>query len=171
MAPLASSQFIAHLSDNDVRFDYTVYQDYAMVVSFTLRSKAYSFNLTRWKGARAQFKFLDSFHSFMVRDETMFGSRIVEEDGIRFDMSVEQRINAVVQGAIDVIFTLNKIVHAFERSVLDYAVWYREKRPQTDTYSQLITLMCCHSIVHSDFMAPGIAYPLVQFADEEEFGS
>jgi hypothetical protein len=78
-------------------------------------------------------------------------------------MEDEHRVAAVVQACKDVIHTLDRILAAYERSVLDYACWYREKHPETDTYSQLITLVCCHCIVHSDFLAPNLNYELVVF--------
>ena len=50
---------------------------------------------------------------------------------------------------------------------LDYVCWHREKHPETDTYAQLITLVCCHCIVHADFLAHNLNYELILFPDRE----
>ena len=78
-------------------------------------------------------------------------------------MTHAQRIAAVVQGATDVTSTLNTIVHEFPRSVLDYATWYCDTHPETNTYRELITLVCCEAIVDSKFTAPNVTFPLLQF--------
>lgn len=168
MAPRDVGSFIHQLWGHHIEFAYTVRQDFSVTVGFSLTGKPYSFNLTRWKGPSAQAKFLNLFFKSKRRDARTYGTTAIDEDGLpSYAMSEEQRIAAVVQASKDVIWTLDRIVHEFERSVLDYAVWYREKHPETNTYGELITLMCCHAIVHSDFMAPNISYPLVRFPDEQ----
>lgn len=165
--PRDVGSFIKGLGGQDLEFTYTVRGDYSVTLGFTVRGKPYSFNLTRWKGATAQARFLGLFFAHKPRDAGLFGAEVTGQDDLPvYRMTEEQRIAAVVQASKDVIWTLDRITHEFERSVLDYAVWYREKHPETNTYSELITLVCCHAIVHSDFMAPNISYPLVQFAEE-----
>ena len=66
---------------------------------------------------------------------------------------------------MDIMRHLDQIFTAHKRSVLDYAVWYREKKHKdADTYAHFIQLVTCHCIVHADFLAPGITYDVVPFA-------
>jgi hypothetical protein len=166
MAPRDVGSFVADLLGQHIEFSYSVKQDYSVNLEFSLHGKPYSFNLTRWKGSVAQAKFLGLFFQSGQRDATEYGNITIDGDGLPvYYMTEEQRIAAVLQASRDIISTLDLIVKAFERSVLDYAVWYREKHQETNTYGELITLMCCHSIVHSYFMAPNITYPLIQFPE------
>lgn len=168
MAPRDVGSFIASLTGHDIEFRYSVKQDYSVSLEFMLHGKPYSFSFTKWKGAIDQAKFLSSFFRSRERDAEQYGIASVDSNGLPvFTMTEEQRVAAVVQASRDVITTLDMIVHEFVRSVLDYAVWYREKHPESNTYGELITLVCCHSIVHSDFMAPNITYPLIQFPDDQ----
>jgi hypothetical protein len=52
-----------------------------------------------------------------------------------------------------------------QREIIDYAVWYREriKGDETTLYSKYITVMTCHNIVHTSFMAGRVTYDLVEF--------
>ena len=68
-----------------------------------------------------------------------------------------------LQAVLDIIRHLDQIFQANKRVVLDYAVWYRDKNKEVDTYTQFIQLVTCHCIVHSDFLAPGVTYPIVHF--------
>lgn len=70
----------------------------------------------------------------------------------------------LMQAVVDIMCHLDQIFRANKRSVLDYAVWYREKHKDADTYAQLIQLVTCHCIVHADFLAPGVTYDIVPFA-------
>ena len=67
------------------------------------------------------------------------------------------------QVVLDMMRHLNQIFTANKRSLLDYAVWYREKHKELDTYAQFVQLTTCHCIVHADFLAPGLSYPIVPF--------
>lgn len=166
MAPWCQTAFVLPVRGYATSFSCTVHEDFRASICFSFFGKPYSFSCTRWKGTVAQTKFLTLFFDGYSRAPEMFGRMIipVEEGGIAtFDMNEDQRVAAVVQACKDVIFTLDLILSSYECSVLDYACWYREKHPETDTYSQLITLVCCHCIVHSDFLAPNISYELVVY--------
>ena len=60
-------------------------------------------------------------------------------------------------GHVDRIWRKNK------RSILDYAVYYREKYPQTETYAQYMSLVTCHCIVQADFLSPDVFWEVVPF--------
>ena len=163
MAPRLTGEFKQMLQDIEIQFRFSVKQDYAVSLEFTMRGKPYSFNLIRWK-QKGQSKFLPLFHEHSGRVLEEFGQIIYTDDMMPvFQMTEDQHVAAVLQATKDVLTTLDKIVQHYERSVLDYCVWYRENHQETGTYSELITLMCCHCVVHSNFLAPNISYEIIKF--------
>lgn len=82
-------------------------------------------------------------------------------------MQVLQKRNVVIQGCKDIIICLNQILKQYQQSVIDYAKWYSEMNKNTDTYSDYITLVTCHSIIHSEFLRPNVRWKVIKFQDEE----
>eukprot|EP00798_Chlamydomonas_sp_ICE-L_P006050 gene6050-biopygen1164 len=71
-----------------------------------------------------------------------YGSLTVDDSGVpTFNMTTAQKVNAVIQGAKDVMACVDEIGTRHQRSVLDYAVWYREKHTCWDTYENYITML------------------------------
>ena len=132
---------------------------------------------------------MQRFHDHTPRDEAQFGKLVTNAEGQPFpNLDMDQKWNCLVQvrgqsvfeevvvflltcscrqcqmqAVLDIIRHLDEIWKANKRVVLDYAVWYREKHKEDDTYTQFIQLVTCHCIVHSDFLAPGVTYPIVPF--------
>lgn len=164
MAPRGHGEFETVLQGSRVRCGYTVHQDFAVALEFQLRGRPYSFRLTKWK-QRGQGGFLPLFFDYRVRDAATFGTMRYDADTLPvYERTEAQHVAVVVQAAKDVMRCLDQIVGTLERSVLDYAVFYRERHTETNTYSQYITLVCCHCITHANFLAPQVNWPLVQFA-------
>jgi hypothetical protein len=78
-------------------------------------------------------------------------------------MTRNQKIRMVRQACEDLMQCLDLLVQKYARSILDYAVWYREKHTESDTYCEYITLVCAHSIAHTKFLAPNVRWELVRF--------
>jgi hypothetical protein len=142
-----------------------VYSTYLCIVDFSLYGQPYTFTIDKWRSSRLR-KFLEMFHAHASRVIDQFGCILSDSEGnLSNNMDVRQKVNAAVQGCKDVMGCLDKIAKHYKRSVLDYAVWYRERRPRRDDegYSQFITLLICHLIVHADFLAPNVQWELVEF--------
>lgn len=141
----------------------TLARSYATSIDFSLNGSPYTFHVERW-ASRGFARFITLFFAHEERDPSTYGAIIECADGaVNIQMNVTQKCNAIVQATKDVMSCLNKVSTRYRRSVLDYAVWYREKHPEEDTYSQFITLRTCHCIVHSDFLAPNLTWELVTF--------
>ena len=55
------------------------------------------------------------------------------------------------------------------RCVLDYAIFHCERGKQA-TFEEYIHLVACHCLVNSNFFAPNMSYPLVDYcSDEQQF--
>lgn len=140
----------------------TVTQSYAATINFTLFGKPYTFTITKWQ-ARGQANFIRLFYS-LPRDANVFGAPMFNDEGMLVQApSVRQKTQAIIQACQDVLACVNAIFHRHGRSLLDYAVWYRERHPEEDTYSQYITKITAHCIVHADLLAPNVAWELVLF--------
>ena len=121
--------------------------------------------MDRWR-ARGLSRFLQTFHAHKPRSNVEFGQiRESPEGSITLDMSCEQKIAAVIQGCHDIIASLAQIAQRYQRSVLEYAIWYRERHQGEDTYAEYITFRTCHCIVHSDFLTPNLTWDIVRFTD------
>lgn len=141
-----------------------IFTSWTTLVDFSLFGVPYLFSITKWRSQRFA-KFMERFYDHCERDPAMFGTCAHDADGLfNLDATVDQRANAVVQAVKDVLACLDKICVKYQRCVIDYALWYREKyRPATCTYSHFITLVTCHCITHVDFMTPNITWDVVQF--------
>jgi len=141
-----------------------IFDTYLTVIDFTIHGTPYTFTITKWQSKLLR-GFLERFHAYTPRDEVQFGHMEVDEEGnTNLVMNLDQKINTVVQASKDVLGCLDKISNYYKRSVLDYAVWYREKYPvMEERYNQLITKLTCHLIVHTDFLAPNLHWDVVEF--------
>ena len=77
------------------------------------------------------------------RDPAMFGT----VDGV---LASSQKIYCVLRASIDVMAYLNKMTTRIQSSVLDYAVYYRERKGSYETYSKYITTVTCHNIIYGE---------------------
>lgn len=151
-------------------------------LTFEFLARSYSFTVTRWSGSGLR-RFMRMFHRARERDERTFGrARPMEEDDdyLCVDATPAQRINIVVQMCRDIMAALDAIGKRQQRSVVDYAIWFRERkypalRRERDElgvldpdYCETITLLACHLIIHVDFLYPSSTYDLVVFAYPDE---
>lgn len=151
--------------DSTVRVTVTILYNYSTALDFTLFGMPYTFNVPTWQ-SRGLARFLVLFHAHTKRDAHEFGVVTENEEGVpNIQMNVMQKTSAVFQACKDIMFCLDKIARKHRRSVLDYAVWFREMRLDESTYSQYITRRTCHSVVHSDFIAPDVKWEEVRAFD------
>ncbi|CAM9998072.1 unnamed protein product, partial [Ectocarpus fasciculatus] len=127
-------------------------------IDFSLFNIPYTFTILSWS-RRGLAKYLNLFHEFVQRDVAQYGLRVEDSTA----MTVSQKLNCVEHGCRDFVTCLGQIGTVHQRSMLEYAVWYRELHVNPATYEQFITLMTCHCIVHNDFMAPNVLWTVVEF--------
>jgi hypothetical protein len=159
-----SSSFNAVVMGLTVKIELEIRSTYEACINFSLHGMPYTFTITRWS-RRGFAKFATIFFNYKQRDPARFGHFSEDADGtVNFSMTTDQKLNVIEEGIRDIISCINMIGVKYQRSILDYAVWYREKYPNDDTYESFITLYACHCIVHSDFMAPNITWEVIQFS-------
>ena len=112
--------------------------------------------MTRWQQkAFSAFKWKSHL---VYQDTSKYGSSEYDDFGdlvssdSTANSTAEQNRRIVLQSVKDVYLHLNSILLQQPRSILDYAVWYREKYgTDITTYSKYIQLVIAYCIVHSDF--------------------
>eukprot|EP00798_Chlamydomonas_sp_ICE-L_P027517 gene27517-biopygen12961 len=162
-ASLSTTTFKSRIMGTSVNVSLTIRNTYEATMEFTLFGAAYTFTVTRWS-RKGLSSFLLLFFAYKCREAADFGSLTVDDNGVpTFNMTTAQKVNAVIQGSKDVMACVDEIGTRHQRSVLDYAVWYREKHTCWDTYENYITMLACNCIVHTDFLAPGVTWELVTF--------
>ena len=147
--------YLWKVSDTDVKATATVdMTTYETDIDITYMRRAYTFHITKWR-TRGLNTLLEVFHTATPRDATTYGTFDAATGA--YAGTSDQKRNCVVASTMAVLECLSKIVIAQQKQVLDYAVWYREqKRPDVETFSTYITLITCHSIVHSEFTAGSV---------------
>ena len=162
-ASLSNTTFNSRIMGTSVNVSLTIRNTYDATMEFTLFGVAYTFAVTRWS-RKGLASFLLLFFAYNSREAAEFGSCTVDDNGFpTFNMTTAHKVNAVIQGAKDVMACVDDIATRHQRSVLDYAVWYREKHACWDTYEKYITMLACNCIVHAYFLAPGVTWELVTF--------
>ena len=145
-----------------VPVELRVSSNYSTAIDFTLNGTSYTFQVTRWSG-QGFAGFLKHFHE-QLRNEEQFGRYDLSSEGVPLtSKTLDQKLAIVLQGCADIINCVLKICQRQGRAILDYAVWYREHHREEDTYSEYITRLACHFIVHTSFLAPNVTWELVQF--------
>jgi hypothetical protein len=159
---MVPNRFTLSLTDVPVEVDITVDQIFATTIDFTYFHSPYTFRVTKWSGNGLKY-FLPLFFQYAPRDAVSFGSYDVVND--TYVGNSTQKMSCIVQACHDIMACLNKLILSMQREIIDYAVWYREriKGDETTLYSKYITVMTCHNIVHTSFMAGRVTYDLVEF--------
>ena len=177
--------FHGNVMGNYIPVGVSIENTYKAAIDFTLFTILYTFTIDRW-AKRGLAGYLRYFHDHVQRDVASYGYRVVDANGAETvyedatgitdngdgtftvgatakAMSQAQKLNCIEQGCRDIMVCLGQIGAAHQRSMLEYAVWYRENHHTPAGYSEFITLVTCHSIAHNDFMAPNVNWRVIEF--------
>ncbi len=156
------------LLGDPVNVSFVVRDTFVTELSFQHHGTHDTFIIAEW-AQRGQNRLLDLFHSTVHddgtpvhRDASLFGALDAEGHPEAL-LSVDQRCNVIRQAVTDVFTCLDQIMTAQPRSVLGYAVWYRENHARDDTYQEYISRTTCRCIVRSEFLSPGVVWDLTEF--------
>lgn len=148
----------------EIPVNIRVFSTYLTILDFSLYGSMHTFSIDKWRSRRFT-SFFERFHCFADRDTDIYGSMETNEEGMHvFSANMDQKVNAVMHAAKDVVLCLDKIGQHCKNSVLDYATWYSEAHKEDSTYSEFITQLTCHLIVHNNFLSPNIDWVVIQFA-------
>jgi hypothetical protein len=160
------TSFPSYIAGEKVNADLYIFDTHEADIKFTLSRKKYTFKLFKWN-TRGMTEFLKLFFGYTNREGHIFGNFNPITDEINdFNMTTEQKINAIVQAAGDVMSCVDLITTKCKLSVLDYAVWYKYEYAndyKICNYEDYITDMACECIIQCHFLAPCTSFEVVRF--------
>ena len=135
-------------------------------VTFTFMRIVYTFEFKSFSG-RGTTQFLETFFE-IERDQNVFGR--FGSTGL-YEGDADKIQNCRLVAIVDAFKTLDLITTKYQRSTIEYAIWFREtgfKHSQQD-YGDYIAKMVCHCIVHQSFTQPDFLYDVVKLEPGEYF--
>lgn len=160
-------QFIASLGGVLVRVNYKVYGHKGVKTTFSYLGKLFEFNMPRW--SRKGWSVFVSKFLAVYKDTQQYGSAVEAEDGnITFDITPDQLSAILLKATKDVFVYVDQLLREYQKQILDYCVWYREKSSNLEDYAEYIQLVACHCVVHSQFLAGNVAWNVVPFEAKQE---
>ena len=177
-AVLFKGSFNTHVMGHNTKVDFKIKNNYEVRSSFSSQGTLYEFSMKMWaKTGSDVAKALSPVNYFaFLFDQRFgghaeFGSVTVESQPDGTEKTVilrtpEQITNMLKYATVNVFECANQIMLQNRRCILDYANVHREGGKQT-TYEEYIHLVACHCIVNSNFHAPNITFPLVDFCGDE----
>ena len=164
---------------NRTKVSFRIRDNYEVKASFTCQGSKYEFNMKKWSKTDADVtRAVSTFNHFAYLVDQRFGEQAafgtlhteVLPDGSKnqsVQRSKEQVINILKYATVSVFICTDQILGQHRRSVLDYAIFHRELGKQA-TFEEYIHLVACHCLVHSNFHAPNVSYPLVDYCSDEQ---
>eukprot|EP00835_Amoeboradix_gromovi_P003764 NODE_261_length_12589_cov_0.423139.p6 type:complete len:175 gc:universal NODE_261_length_12589_cov_0.423139:7187-7711(+) len=154
--------FRATIMDSNITVHVNLFNNYRVVMDFNWLNTLYNFDVNSWSG-RGLTTLVTFFLNHSPRDPNVFGS-ISPVDGT-ISVTGQQKKDIILQACKDIFHVIDQVVEKHGRSLLDYAVWYRDKRANYNPsdYAQYITREACNCIVHGELLAPNVLYDLVQY--------
>jgi hypothetical protein len=150
--------------DVPIEVEVDLRQNYAADLGFIFNRQWCNFSLTKWTG-RGFVSFMEKFHAYKKpQDSIDYGE--FNKDG--YHGTRQQKANMVKHAIDDVLKMVENIMRKHARSLIDYAIWYRDKAPRDNTYEDLIGVQACHLIVHCNLLAPNTTFTKVLLDDKND---
>ena len=154
--------FVTRLGGSNIEVAFNIYTDHRAVCTFSYMARSYIFEMGCWKGTKPFNDFIRKFHA-ANNNPVEYGTTL-ENDIV--DATFDQQVSIVRKAVRDCFTYLDQLLHTQDRAIVDYAMWYRERYgKELNTYSDYIQVVTCNCIVHSEFIAPNIAWMVVPFGD------
>lgn len=178
-AVLFEGWFYARIMEQKTKVDFKIRNNYEVTASFACQDIMYQFNMKKWAKTREtvqnpsrSFNFFAGLMFDRFEQSSEFGTQTVEQtpeggERIVIERSPQQIINMLKYAVVDVFNCAEEIIRKYRRSVLDYAIHHRELGKHS-TYEEYVHLVACHCLVHSNFHAPNLDFPLVDFCTVEQ---
>ena len=164
----------------NTRVDFEIRNNYEVIATFLCQDVKYTFHMKKWAKARetvqtaaSSFNFFASLLTERFSQCSDFGTEVVDEkDGgsvITVERTAQQILNIIKYATRDVFICAENIIQKYRRAVLDYASFHRERGSgKPGSYEEYIHLVACQCLTHSNFQAPNVDYPLVDFCLDEQ---
>ena len=149
------------VADSPVHVECSVESSGVVVCNFSCMRRPYTFRFTAWSVWPIAFH--DAFFKQYPGSSAVYGRWVTERDSSQLHQTPEQKMHMFERATRDVFACLSDIVERNRKSVLGYAVWFRENVRGDSTYAWLVTYVACCAIVHSNFLARDVTFPDIRF--------
>ena len=148
LLPAVHTVFQCTISGDRVPVSLRISPTYETWLDFNIFSTHYMFHMVRWS-QRGFAEFVEHFFN-QARDAGEFGT---------YEEHTAQKLNIITQGAKDIMRCVDRIITCTtqcERSVQDYAVWYKSAHSTStlENYEEYITYCACDCMIIADFLTP-----------------
>mmetsp|Transcript_1855 Transcript_1855/g.4913 ORF Transcript_1855/g.4913 Transcript_1855/m.4913 type:complete len:210 (-) Transcript_1855:91-720(-) len=181
LSVLYRGTFHTNVMGHRTKVYFRIRDNYEVKASFSCQGSKYEFVMKKWSETSADVtRAVSTFNQFALLVDQRFGEQAAFgtlrtetlQDG-SISQSVqrnrEQIINILKYATVSVFICTEEILGQHHRCVLDYAIFHRERGKQA-TFEEYIHLVACHCLVYSNFHAPNMTYPLVDYcSDEQQF--
>jgi hypothetical protein len=177
---LFDGSFHTLIMGHKTKVNFRIRDNYEVKASFICQGTLYEFNMKRWAktGGSDVGNVLRSFNHFALLFDARFGDRkefssvTVEKLPNETEKTVtlrkpQQIINMLKYATVNVFQCVEQIMMQNRRCILDYAIVQYEHMKQT-TYEEYIHLVACQCLLQSNFHAPNITFPIVDFCGDEQ---
>lgn len=172
---LSKGTFTTPIAAVDSKVEYKIRNNYEVRATFRSQGSDYEFIMNRWTKTAADVKkpvsTFDKFAQLILdrysEDTTLFGNITTTGNSTSYNYGQTEIINMLKYSMRQVFICAEEIILTHRRTLLDYAIYHREhsRYRNPGTYEEYIHLVACHCLVHSNYLAPGIQYPVVEYAD------
>ncbi|KAI3647666.1 hypothetical protein MP228_007887 [Amoeboaphelidium protococcarum] len=159
MANLEQTLFTETLTINllgeNVAVEMLVNGYWEVILDFSWRRDPFTSIIKSWS-RRLLNGFLALFHGHSQRDANSFGT-MTDEDVVH--MSLQQKKNAITHAVRDLFVILGELIIANGRSLIDYAIWFRDRRGgDKSSYPLQLEQIACNCVIHGEILAPNIGW-------------
>ena len=148
--------------------DFKINANNSATAHFIYLGAEYNFTMTRWQ-QKSFSAFRSKFHQIYT-DTKKYGSSEIDPDTgdvVSSTCTSDQNKAIVLRAIKDIFLYLDVLLQTQPKSILDYAVWYREKHgSDVCTYADYVQLVTCHCIVQSDFLVGSVCWEVQEFVSE-----
>lgn len=179
LAVLFRGTFRTSIMGHRTRVDIRIRDNYEVKASFTCQGTRYEFIMKKWSMTGTDVtRAISTFNHFAFLVDQRFGEQAAFgtlhtetlPDGSisqSVQRSREQITNILKYATVSVFICTEQILGQHRRCVLDYAIFHRERGRQA-TFEEYVHSVACHCLVHSNFHAPNMSYPLVDYCSDEQ---
>lgn len=142
------------LAGNSVNCRLEIKKSCRTLINFDYNNRHYEFKITEWIGAGI-YGLCETYHFFRYprRNPEAYGTLELSIDDVHdFHITKTQRVNIIVQSAIQVMKCLNWLLTTHENSFESYAKWVCLKKELNGyDFNGYILLICCHQVIRNEF--------------------
>jgi hypothetical protein len=167
---LSEGTFSTLIATVNSQVKYEIHDNYEIKATFrSPRSIAYKFIMNKWVENNHAFNtFARLILNTFSEETTSFGSITRTNDSISYNYGQNEIVNMLKYSMLQVFICTEEIIIMHQRTLLDYAMYHRDRFGYPNTYEEYIHLVACQCLVDSSYFVPGIDFPVVEYVDTEQ---